>query len=478
MQHSLAFAPPIVRAAPRGAAPIRAAAIFGLLLITMSVGAAAQGRPATASGQARDTVSLTRAEVRSRALRANPELAAARVDTAVARGELQQASTLLRFNPSVEVLGRGGSAGVEPSVAQEVEIFGQRGTRMASGRAGVDRARFGVADATRRTLGDVDRAFYRLFSAVRRATLEEEVLALNQRLANVAARQLAEGEISRLDYNLVVVELGRSRASALATRREREQVALELGRLLGLPPDTTVVPVMNGVAGLQSSDTAAAASPARGALSDGPSAGALSADPATPSLDIDSLVAVALARRPDLEERAAAARQANADASTARREALPNLVFRVTWEREAGSERTVRPGVGLSVPLFNLNGGAVEANRARARRARLERAALVRRVRADVASAAAGYESAAAEAEVLASTVLAPARQNRQLLETAYREGKVGLPVLLLIRNQVIDAELAYWDAWLAEHEATATLDEVTGRNLDPAGASPLGGIR
>ena len=52
-----------------------------------------------------------------------------------------------------------------------------------------------------------------------------------------------------------------------------------------------------------------------------------------------------------------------------------------------------------------------------------------------------------------------------ELLEIAYREGEVGLPVLLLIRNQVIDAELDYWAAWLAEREAAATLAEATALN-------------
>jgi hypothetical protein len=52
------------------------------------------------------------------------------------------------------------------------------------------------------------------------------------------------------------------------------------------------------------------------------------------------------------------------------------------------------------------------------------------------------------------------------LLETAYREGKVGLPVLLLIRNQVISAELEYWTAWLEEREAFAALAEATGANM------------
>ena len=75
---------------------------------------------------------------------------------------------------------------------------------------------------------------------------------------------------------------------------------------------------------------------------------------------------------------------------------------------------------------------------------------------------------------MLEQTVLVPARENRRLLEVAYRAGKVGLPVLLLIRNQVIDAELEYWEAWLAAREALADLAETTGETVAmPAGGAP-----
>ena len=38
--------------------------------------------------------------------------------------------------------------------------------------------------------------------------------------------------------------------------------------------------------------------------------------------------------------------------------------------------------------------------------------------------------------------------------------------MLLLIRNQAIDAELEYWEAWLAQHIALAELDEATGETV------------
>lgn len=408
-----------------------------------------------------DTLRLTLGAARARALAENPDLAAVRLDTAIALGQLRQARTV-PFNPSTDVLAPAGGNGTEIGVTQEIELFGQRGRRVAAGRAALTRAVAGVSDVARTMVGDVDRSYYRLVSATQRALLADEVLSLNQRLASVAERQLAAGEISRLDYNLAVVELGRSRSRALATRREREQVELDLLRLLGLRAGTHIVAdfgdiqdegLPDSVSGVPRGTHAHAARAAR--------------------LSADSLTALAMTLRPDLTERGAAIDQARAEAALARREALPNLIGRGVVEPGASGGQAFRPGVGITLPILNRNRGTIEAREAAARQAELGRAALMIRLRTEIAAEVAAYRSAAEEVEILETTVLAPARQNRQLLETAYREGKVGLPVLLLIRNQVIDAELEYWASWLAERIALADLAEATGENIAPARRNP-----
>lgn len=400
----------------------------------------------------RDTVRLSLHDARTRALSENLDLAAARLDTAVARGWMRQAR-LLRFNPAADAL-TGGDA-LELGVSQELEVFGQRGVRIAVERAAFERARASVANATRVTIGEVDRSFYRLVAATQRGQLAGDVLALNERLADVARRQLAEGEISRLDFNLAIVELGRARARALASRREQEEAAIGLRRIVGLPPGVTVLPMDAGAGGI-AADTIP-----------GPAAPYADTDTLI-AAEIDRLVALAIARRPDLRQLLATVDQARADATLARREALPNLIARGVWEMPPGGGRDFRPGLGVSLPLLNRNQGRVAALRAASRQAELQRVALAGLVRAEVTTAVAAYRAAAAESAVLETTVLVPARQNRGLVEIAYREGKVGLAELLLIQNQAIDAELDYWEAWLAGRQALATLAEATAENITP----------
>ena len=451
----------------RARAWIAAMSIAIAILLIIPSASMAQSAVAVAEGRG-DTVRFSLTESRARAVRANPDLQAVSLDTAIAIGVLRQDAVLFRFNPAIDVLAAGGGKGVEPSVSQEIEVFGQRGLRVASGSAGVVRARAAVTDVVRLTIGAVDRAFYRAFAAIQRNALANDVLARNQRLAAVANRQLLAGEISRLDYNLVIVESGRSRAQALASRRELAQALIEYTRLLGLPSTSIVVPQDSGFVapGLDNDSASTLRLPLGNATVDSTES-AYEREQATPSLNLDSLTALALRRRPDLLERAAAARALRADARVARREALPNVVVRGTSERENGTRRSFRPGVGVTIPIFNLNRGEVEARSAGARQAELQRGAVAVRIRAEIASVASAYSISAAEVRTLASTVLAPARQNSRLLETAYREGKVGIAVLLLIRNQVVAAEQEYWNAWLTEREARANLDEATAGNLD-----------
>ena len=413
--------------------------------------------------QVTDSVRLSLIEARALALGHNPELVAARLDTAIARGELRQAGLLLRLNPEADVLGAGAEDGLEVGVSQELEIFGQQSARRGAARSGLERTRSAVRNASRVTLGEVDRAFYRLVAATRRRDLAHDVLGLNRRLAEVAGRQLQEGEIGRLDFNLASIELGRSRARVLAVGRELIEAGVELGRIVGLAPRTTVIPVVDST--LDGSPTDSSAVVALATSEEAVAGGHF-------QLNADSLTAVALGTRPDLEEREAARREAVALARLAGREALPNLVFRGVSERQGGDVRTFRPGVGLTLPFFNRNRGEVAARRAATQQAELEHAALTARVRAEVASAIAAYEAAATEVAVLEATVLQPARQNRRLVETAYREGKFGIAELLLIRNQAIEAELDYWTAWLGAREALATMAEVTGQNLSTSTAA------
>ena len=369
----------------------------------------------------------------------------------IARGGVRQAR-LLRYNPDLSLVAPGTGLGgnrnaTELMLMQELEVAGQRGLRIGAAQRGVERAAGGVANTTRLTLADASIAFYRALAAQRRLQVTQDVLALTERLLGAVRTQLAEGEISVLEGNLAEIEFGRAQARVLSAQRDASAASLELARLAGLGPSTAlrfVDPV---------------------AVSGDPTPAPLPSAVSTINFaNIDSLSQLALSRRPDLIATNAAVRESEALIALSRREALPNLRLGVLAESTPG-ESLLRfgPAVGLTLPFFNRSQGVVDQRRAEARQALFLRDAARLQVQADVATAVRAVAAANAEVSVFEASVRRPARQNSELLETAFRAGKIALPTLLLLRNQLLDAELGYWQAWQARQEALTLLESATG---------------
>ena len=409
------------------------------------------GRPEVAP---RDTLSISLPEAHRRALAQNPAFLGERQELGIARAQLTQAR-VYAFNPELELQAPGlGEHGVlgeyEASLTQEIEWAGQKGLRIRGARYGLERAEAAVQDAARRTLAEVSNAYYAVLASEQRLTVARELVELGEQLVGVTRIQVREGEISVMEGNLAEIEAGRARAAVLAAERERTTALFELRRLLGIGPEQAI----------QLQDAASDMPP-----------------PVT--LDADSLVALALARRPDLAAWSQVVEQRETLTQLARREAIPNVRVGVFVEREEtsvlasgvsgdpsvrGRLESPRLGVGVSVPLplFQRNQGAIEEQTALAEQARLTRQAAELTIRTEVRDAYQAYVAASEEHRVFEEDVLQPARMNQRLLDTALRAGKVGLPTLLLLRNQLLDAELSHWDSWLEERRALVALAAAT----------------
>lgn len=413
---------------------------------TTSAHAQADTSAATQGRAGVDTLRVTLAEARRLALRQNPAFLAEREERTIAAGRLRQARTY-PFNPEVEVEAPGsisnGLEGYEAWLWQEVEWAGQRGLRSEAAERGLASAAGAVADAARRTVADVSVAFYAALASRRRLDVAEGYLDLNTRLLEAVRIQMSEGEISAMEANFAEIEAGRARALVLGNRREATRASLELGRLLGQPPDAVTIP--------------------RETAERFTAGGALNAD---------SLVDVALARRPDLRARVAAERRAETLTRLARRTAIPNLRIGAVLDRDPVSgSRSWGFGAALPLPLWNRNQGLVESSSAETRQATYSRRAVELRVRTEVEQAVRAYRTAVEEAEIYESDVLEPARENQALLDTAYRAGRIGLPELVLLRNQLLQAELDYWESWLMLRSAWIELQSAIGGLGEPARA-------
>ena len=388
-----------------------------------------------------DTLVVSLAVVRDMALRANPELISTSWRPVAARGDIRSARTLA-FNPEAAFDARSPGAGFasrfEAEVGWELEVAGQPGLRVAAAEAAYGAASERYQDAGRLVLADVERAYHHLVAAEQRQALADEISGLNERLGRAVATQLAEGEVSVLEANLARIEAARARGRAMEARGERASAALELARLLGLGTDRPI-------------------------RTEGPAS-----VPRAPVEQTTDAVGQALDARPDMVAADHEVERARQAARVASREAFPNLRVAALATRE---DPQLDPRLGLSLgmelPLFNRNQGVSERRRAELVEQEEARRATELRVRVQVENALHSYETARQEVEMLEAEMLDPIRQNQSLLDVAYREGKLDLASLLLLRNQLLDAELAYWAAWERREVARTELASVTGRILE-----------
>lgn len=404
------------------------------------------GLPAAAQqmGAPSDTLTLTLGSAQELALQLSPSFAATTQGAAVARGEARSARQLP--NPDFELEAPGASEGglgaFQARVGQTIEWAGQRGLRIRAAQHGVAQAGAEVRDAARELVRDVSLLYLEAAVAAQRLELAERVAALNDRLVEAVRAQLAQGKVSPLDANLAEIEDGRARARLLAARRGlasaltglKERIGLEAGRpvMVTLPEDL----------------------------------------PETPVLIEDSLTQTALRQRPDVAARSSGVAAAASRLNLARREAIPSLTVGPMLERnEANASPTFGFAVGITVPLWNRNRGAVAQWTAESRRAAYELTATELAVRAEVREAREALIYAREEVELFRASVLDPAQENQRLLDIAYEAGKIDLPTFLLVRNQLLDAETEYWDAWLAREQAKTRLLSATG-SLDMGDAS------
>ncbi|HKK53618.1 MAG TPA: TolC family protein, partial [Myxococcota bacterium] len=349
---------------------------------------------------------LTLAEVRRRALQNNPSYLAELRRLDAARADLKTAGTY-PFNPQAEFespgsLTDGGVGGYEMRLGQEIEWAGQRGLRTDASTAGVAATRADLLDGTRRLLADVERAYVALAAAEERLAVIRQIETLNARLLEAVRVELAEGEISLLEANLAEIESARARAAVFAVEQEVASAAIELGRLMGDHP--AAPEALEADAGLELS---------------------------APVEDDSTAVAMALAARPDVRAAASALERTATLRRLAGRESLPNLRISALADRDnASAEPRFGLSLGIPIPLFDRNQGLRARREAEAEQAGLAMSATELAVRAEVADALRAYRATGVELEIFRSDVLEPARRNQDLLDVAYREGKLDLSSL------------------------------------------------
>lgn len=189
---------------------------------------------------------LTRTEVVRCALSQDLDLRQARQELEVLAGQRQTAGVLLPANPTVAVslFARRFPTGSPPtlnwqvSLAQELEIAGQRGARLKVVDAAVQAQRRRVTVVEQVVAARALELFYRVVAARATRTLTDEVGQVAALLDRFAAARVQESLIAPVDADLLRVEAVRVARLGIEAARREEASLNALAVLLGQPPES------------------------------------------------------------------------------------------------------------------------------------------------------------------------------------------------------------------------------------------------
>jgi len=392
------------------------------------------------AASARGAEPLTLAAALVRAHADSPDMAAARADLDAARGRLTQAG-LFPSNPTVNASGTHhripGATNIDNAVtvAQEVEVGGQRGLRVDAARHGVDRAERLLADRERTVDGEVRRAFAGLVAAQRRRAIDAEAATESKQLADATATRLAQGDASGLDVELARIDALKQREDATSSDVEVVRAQRRLALAIGAPPDVTFA--------VTATD-----------------------DPRPPTPPETALVARALAARPDLAAARAERDRLDGEADVARRTGLiPNPTFRGFYSHENGEETLAGGEVEIPLPIWNRQQGTETDLRGQAAAAAADVVRLERQIPRDVGTALAHERGARATWGRYRAETLPTVDAAHASLARALAGGYLGLPEVLNQQDRLRATRRSAVDAWLALRAAEAELIEAVGED-------------
>lgn len=390
---------------------------------------------------------LTLAEARARARQASPELVAAHQAVAASVGRERQAGAWP--NPTLSYAREQTSRSNETNsqdiltLEQPLEIGGQRGARRRV--AGLDRevAEARLAATRARVDYEVARTYAAAVAGQRRATLAAAAAQAFGSARRVSQARLADGDVSGYQHRRLLLE-----AARYATLRSEAMIARDSAlRALSL---------LVGGSGRYD---------ALGEF--------LLVDTLTPaplSIPVDSLVAVALRSRTDLQVNQLEARSAAANIRVAGAGRIPTpvLIGGYKGEHPATGEslRGFVAGVSLPLPLWDRRGGAVAAARAEAARSDAQAELARRQAVREVQDLYASHQALAGQLAELQEQLGDEAVKAQEAAAAAYAEGEISQLEWLDSVRAYQEAETTYAALWAEYIARRAALERATGAPL------------
>lgn len=379
----------------------------------------------------------------------NPVLKAGRAGIDAARGRGQQAGLYPNpeFEFEAEEMPTGSFGNLEKSVdtfvfAQEIVTAGKRKAAMAAAGKEVEISASEYAQREREVLTESKITFYSLLAAQEKVAVSTRVVQIAQKNALASQRRVEAGDVSPVDAVRANVALSRVKVELRNAERDRANAAQGLLRLMGAPD---------------------------AALNSVGQTGALYRTTAAPGEE-DALIS-ALKRHPQLQGILRSRELAELEQWAAERDRWPNVEVAFGVETApaegGGREQSFILGVGIPLPIFDRNQGAIAEAKANRRRAEHELEAAEQELLSLLRQALRTYVSAREQAESYGKEIVPGARKAFDLVNRAYLAGDIGQVELLEAQQTLAESELEYIEALGELKEAQAELEGLIGQELE-----------
>jgi len=268
------------------------------------------------------------------------------------------------------------------AVNQLFEIGGKRTARQISAAAAWETARARLADARRTLDAGVTKAYV--------------AAALADAKADIARIRFKAGDISRSDFDQIEIAADQDELNAKSAVAAAVQQRIAVEVLLGERNP-------------------------KGNWTEGDALDLLASLPTVPPRPDN-------ADRPDLVAARAALRQAEADLRLQKAMRIPDPTFLIQYERAPPDQpNTVGVGVSLPLPLWNRNGGAIQAARETQDQAARAVEQTKAQIASDIATARSVYDEAQARWRHYHDDLQPKSGQIRMTVSFAYEKGGVSL---------------------------------------------------
>jgi outer membrane protein, heavy metal efflux system len=314
-----------------------------------------------------------------------------------------------------------------------VEIAGQRGTRIKEANRAIDvaisRERFALVETRARLRG----AYIAMRLSENHLGFARKREELGRRVYESARARVTAGAASDVELHIAEVEAGRLASDRILAELALADAANDLRLMLNVPVD----------AGLEL--TTPLERP-------GPIAQALAA-----------LIDLARARRADLAALEKTHSQLDAALVRLRREVVPSPTLFFDAQQQQPGQTYFGGGIGIPIPLWQRNQGALAITRAEMARNEEEKGLLERGVAVEVANLYRAVFARTQEADLWERDVVPAAEANVDLINQGWRAGKFDMFRVVQASREAGEARRKQLEVMGALWHATIELDRATG---------------